>query len=561
MSNAYGRNNSSSPSERDLCRFSISSASSSEFSTDSRTVSCCSSSSTASSSPPLLNSLLPDAMVIDTPIAKIEELDDDDGLGNVPLLQSPTDGSEPSLKRGRGRPRKHPLPPVGALQKVTKGRSKTGCITCRRRKKKCDEAKPECQNCIKNAVICEGYPERSLWQSGRQKHEPKTPMALMRMTELPILLDGVETLVDRQLLDHFVHNVSRILTLFNDKNNPFQEIILPLAIQNRGLMHSLLCLSGSHLCNTEPSYEMAQRHHFGMAMQFLRQDPAITGESQIPGENTIATTLILCLQSICEGETGGQYRPHLDAARHMLQTSSQKDSPFSQFLIEFFTYHDVVNSVTILGRRPLLLMENYTLPAFILQPDAGALIGVLDGLFGYMSKITLLRDEIRKRKANKLHPRVNYEMLSQAVAIDSEIRQWVPAQVPGSHRYIAAQLYRQCTWVYLFRTIQPSVANKKTEDAVDEGLEYLRHLPEHSGTQSILLMPLFLLGCAAFSHRQRPEISQRFEGLHEWSGLGNIRPAREVVRKVWDYMDAGDEDMSWDWERIIQNMGYDFLVT
>lgn len=34
-------------------------------------------------------------------------------------------------KRPRGRPRKHPLNPVLSASKITKGRSKTGCITCR----------------------------------------------------------------------------------------------------------------------------------------------------------------------------------------------------------------------------------------------------------------------------------------------------------------------------------------------------------------------------------------------------------------------------------------------
>lgn len=47
-------------------------------------------------------------------------------------------------KRPRGRPRKHPVV-LESTSKVTKGRSKTGCITCRKRKKKCDEMKPRCK--------------------------------------------------------------------------------------------------------------------------------------------------------------------------------------------------------------------------------------------------------------------------------------------------------------------------------------------------------------------------------------------------------------------------------
>ena len=78
-------------------------------------------------------------------VPKIEELDDD----AVPepkvesTLEDGTISSSPiTPRRGRGRPRKHP--PITTT--VAKGRSKTGCLTCRKRKKKCDEAKPSCMH-------------------------------------------------------------------------------------------------------------------------------------------------------------------------------------------------------------------------------------------------------------------------------------------------------------------------------------------------------------------------------------------------------------------------------
>ncbi|KAF2636038.1 hypothetical protein P280DRAFT_163341 [Massarina eburnea CBS 473.64] len=71
-------------------------------------------------------------------------------------------------------------------------RTKTGCGTCRRRKKKCDEAKPECKhslpaffssldyqlmisgnNCIRGGFICEGYANKIPWpKNGVQKPHP-----------------------------------------------------------------------------------------------------------------------------------------------------------------------------------------------------------------------------------------------------------------------------------------------------------------------------------------------------------------------------------------------------
>ncbi|KAF4551821.1 Acetyltransferase-like protein 1 [Elsinoe fawcettii] len=41
-------------------------------------------------------------------------------------------------------------------------RTKTGCHTCRRRKKKCDEGKPQCLNCLKGSFHCEGYGEKKV---------------------------------------------------------------------------------------------------------------------------------------------------------------------------------------------------------------------------------------------------------------------------------------------------------------------------------------------------------------------------------------------------------------
>lgn len=84
-------------------------------------------------------------------VPKVEPMEEDvrlDEIKEAPLTPgasntSPTN-TQPKTKRPRGRPRKHPLAPATAANKVTKGRSKTGCLTCRKRKKKCDEAKPRC---------------------------------------------------------------------------------------------------------------------------------------------------------------------------------------------------------------------------------------------------------------------------------------------------------------------------------------------------------------------------------------------------------------------------------
>jgi hypothetical protein len=81
-------------------------------------------------------------------VPKIEPIDDVDMADFSDMKESETTSSASTpaqAKRPRGRPRKHPKPTAESMAKVAKGRSKTGCITCRRRKKKCDETKPGCK--------------------------------------------------------------------------------------------------------------------------------------------------------------------------------------------------------------------------------------------------------------------------------------------------------------------------------------------------------------------------------------------------------------------------------
>jgi hypothetical protein len=64
-------------------------------------------------------------------------------------------------------------PPVGALiltpsfrevgRKTRHSKVRSGCSTCKQRKVKCDETKPECLRCTKAGKLCGGYEELKPW--------------------------------------------------------------------------------------------------------------------------------------------------------------------------------------------------------------------------------------------------------------------------------------------------------------------------------------------------------------------------------------------------------------
>ncbi|KAF1973366.1 hypothetical protein BU23DRAFT_580400 [Bimuria novae-zelandiae CBS 107.79] len=480
---------------------------------------------------------------------------------------TPLSPTEPvRLRRARGRPRIHPPRSPTTVSKQAKARSKTGCTTCRKRKKKCDETKPFCLSCQKNNIHCEGYKPVEIWKSGKEKAAEARRSSVEIKFELPPLMGGVETDVDRTLLQHFVSRASAVLSLHGDQStNPFTRVLLPMALQHEGLMHSVLCLSASHICSITPSKEFEDRQvfHRGKALHLLNQDlkrqKAGEGGTMVYEDSNVAQILIHLLHAICDGNTSGEYRMHMIAAKQIAMNQKLKNPEFQSLFDEFFYYHWIASEVTSMDGTEVPMMENFSLP-FSINPETAGLIGVSDGLFGFISKISNLRRKLRIRIDEKIEPIMDYEALLTAHAIDTGLRNWVCPQTPGTPRYTLSMLYRQATWVYLYRTTKKSKPDPFIRSAVDDGIKYINELPAEGWIQSNVLLPLFLMGCAAFEENQRVEINRAFSGLMAATGLGNITFAKEVVDRVWHLMDTDDPD-SWDWEKIINQKGWDFLAT
>lgn len=383
--------------------------------------------------------------------------------------------------------------------------------------------------------------------------------------QLPSLIDGVQTPMDKILLQHYHSRVSRILTVWEDENhNPFQEILLPMALRNKPLMHALLALSGSHLLQSPDQstskFEVAKGEHLSLALSSLRLG---LKERNVAEKSDAATSVVLLLDNITSGDTAGTYRHHLGAARNVLAgyqdiTPEHPDIPIVRFLYEFVTYHDIIGLITSLDGP---MAPPLSLPAVETKESISnsSLMGVLDGLFVHVSETTRIRNEMRVLLNGGLD-RCNFELYIRATKVDTAIKEWEPNQIEGSPRHTAGLLYRHCAMVYLHRTIEVG-RTPKIKLMVDQCLELLRAIPENSGVHSILLLPLFLLGCAAFDEDQRPDIRWRFEHLQKWSSLGNIRLAYNVVQKIWRLMDTRPDHESWDWAMVMKNMGYDMLVT
>jgi len=72
---------------------------------------------------------------------------DDDSDHKIPLDGTDTSKAEAALRA-----------------KLSRKRTKTGCLTCRKRRIKCGEERPVCKNCIKSKRHCEGYSQRVVFR-------------------------------------------------------------------------------------------------------------------------------------------------------------------------------------------------------------------------------------------------------------------------------------------------------------------------------------------------------------------------------------------------------------
>ncbi|KAL8795331.1 MAG: hypothetical protein Q9195_002201 [Heterodermia aff. obscurata] len=83
--------------------------------------------------------------------------------------------SAKARKEAAAAPSKDGLEPGDANETVTmkaRKRTKTGCLTCRKRRIKCGEERPTCSNCVKSKRNCEGYIPRVIFKDPLGAYRP-----------------------------------------------------------------------------------------------------------------------------------------------------------------------------------------------------------------------------------------------------------------------------------------------------------------------------------------------------------------------------------------------------
>lgn len=229
--------------------------------------------------------------------------------------------------------------PENSAVVTKKRRARTGCITCRIRKIKCDETKPNCKKCTDTGRKCDGYTR--LDQTPRPKeHVELAPVPIPHLTKAVrvanpqtdvSLLSTPLPAIDLHWISHFSLFTGPSLSGFADKD--FWCRTLPqLSINDAAIRHALMAVA-SYYAQFEskvPTNREIPLRYYSMAISELqRQIKCRVGAAEAP---VICCLLFICLE--CLHGNQDVAASHVINGLKLLRTTQSESLQSSQPLVK-----------------------------------------------------------------------------------------------------------------------------------------------------------------------------------------------------------------------------------
>ncbi|KIW13607.1 hypothetical protein PV08_08797 [Exophiala spinifera] len=439
-------------------------------------------------------------------------------------------------------------------------RTKTGCLTCRHRRKKCDERRPICRGCTRNELRC-------LWKDPSHSRPPgpyidqahgrkqcvlvvaddpnqaissapalQPPDLVLRLppNQLHYASDRACALtsVSLGLLSHYIIHTGALLAAAPLEHSPFITQLLPLACLDDTLMHAILATSAAHLSfknNGEVEIDMAAWKHYSSAIQSLQRQCA--NLCAMDPEKTLRLLVVLIVISHFEalsGNCNGTIFMHLRACRvlihgflngHIAPLTGDCKSLFG-FSIEIYAYLLFSNTLTPYG-----MLQERTLPydSFLMSLDVltqyqtfGTMFAGAHGLFQLIPLLSLLH-------SNRLNEQEVGEVSESSILISNQlydlILHWDLSECEddcdgheASRRQLAAECYRYALEICLLTAM---AGTEVTDITTIYRIETLTRaimvtVEQLSGSSycASMLWPLMIAGSCMINYRHQNKLEE-----------------------------------------------------
>ncbi|EFY88799.1 C6 transcription factor OefC [Metarhizium acridum CQMa 102] len=495
-------------------------------------------------------------------------------------------------------------------------RQRRGCLTCRQRKKKCDQGLPICGHCSRLNLVCARERPRQLSSSwGAVQDRPHwgsgNPCCLsqgdhvsevLRLASIPEPLDllhpddavGRDLSASRRTMMRYYTSTLAVMLSATAENNCFLSVLLPMAFDCPTLLDAMAAWASSHLALREPSFRDTSLLHRGRVLANLG---AALKDGSLSGEMCLAVAMAMCSMETISDATSSSWAHHLSGAAAALQPGSsgmQLSPPRTsasvlsgdwlksvegRWLVRNFAYHDILMSVS-LDRRPLMTGD-YWMSA----DDAMA-----DPYFAFASRIMLSTSEISVLNADcaeyyeaslggggsntsglALDPNCD-ALLQRALGIASDLREWqCPAASTDTPLTSLSETYRSAGLIYLNRVVRKYLPQHAT-DVLPEGIrvyvdsvcEVAEKVPGGSLAECSLLFPLFMAGGEAEEATHMERIRSRLCTMNKWRRFRNVDACREVLEEVWEQREEWRRGMrrdKVDWRDVVEQRGWQLALS
>ncbi|KAH8752785.1 fungal-specific transcription factor domain-containing protein [Diaporthe sp. PMI_573] len=455
---------------------------------------------------------------------------------------------------------------------------RTGCLTCRARRKKCVEnTLPRCGSCVRLNLECVRGPVT------RVPGTPDVPseMSIAARPPQDALVPGsvhARSPSTRLFMRYYVNFLAVKLTACGYQNS-FLSALLPMAMESQTLFDSVVALASGNLSNFNPTYRVPAIEARSRALRNLSAHIARPFEAIHDYETALASCLLLSASDAILGLRTG-WSEHLVGARSVIMSARLSHEPDSlerelrgteafrgsiegEWLLRNFAYHDILGSVT--SGRPALIPGEYLEG---LADTVDSYLGVHSQLLVYVSQISTLNAawDMLAPDGSQADSEETTDRAATLNQIEQKLRSWHP-QSSDPVLEATAYAYKSATVIYLYQRMQATTLDVRTLNSMVSSevqlvLDNISKIPEDAHPDGILLFPLFMAGGEARNLQDMEIIRSRLRSIDTIRGFRNVLRAREVLEEVWQTRTTATETNSnVDWKDVLRNQGGGLLLT
>ncbi|PGH01172.1 hypothetical protein GX51_05368 [Blastomyces parvus] len=492
------------------------------------------------------------------------------------------------------------------------GRVRSGCLTCKTRKKKCDgqisSADNRCRACIRLGLVCEQPPLRKVAPrrrtltaeaatppenvSNKQQEiqnqarsdgkmggsQDQTPannneedcIELVRTSSLgfpisrslvgPLLgsLNSIEPL----LLKYFLNDVAPLCSILQQDGASFCSVLLPMAIVDSSLLHALFTYASVHFHATAPvSTAISPRTRLGFESHVARGISNAIARNTVT-ESTVACALVVSTAHVIGGDTS-RWLLHLQGAGHLISHLGPPrllKIPDGAFLLRYFAYHDIMAALST-GRHPSIEGVYWALDIHGDVHSADSFVGLAHHIFRHITSIcAFVADTSDLDASSSSCDRLANETLRAETIAHALRSQDLHLQLRSADSYSEAlihhaEAFRFAALFHLYRRLlhicgPSAIYERHMAECVQRIFTHVSLVPLNLYCEIGLLFPLFMAGIGGANDASSVHYVQtRLDYIETWTRFKHVTRIRELLQLLWDQKRT-------DWEAVLRELGW-----